>query len=163
MVSTRAAHIRIVAAPGIYVKFTTPCITESRIGDSTPDLTQELVLQKTIRVSHSTIYRGTLDGTPVVVKIAFDSDKARLKLRNETYNYFYMEELQGSVIPHCYNCLVGSTPIKGQTQPSGITCLILEDCGEPVESLYRLKPEDRYVNVHFISIESLLIYLNHLV
>ena len=143
MVSTRAAHIRIVAAPGVYVKFTTPCIAESAITDSTPDLTQELVLQKTIRVSHSTIYRGTLDGTPVVVKIAFDSDKARLKLRNETYNYFYMEELQGSVIPYCYNCLVGSTPIKGQTQLSGITCLILEDCGEPVGDFFCLNSEDK--------------------
>ena len=141
--TTIAAHVRIVTAPGLYVKFTTPCITESRIGDSIPDLMQEVVLQKTIRVSHSTIYRGTLDGTPVVVKIAFDSDKARLKLRNETYNYFYMEELQGSVIPHCYNCLVGSTPIKGQTQPSGITCLILEDCGEPVGDFFCLNSEDK--------------------
>ena len=143
MVSTRAAHIRIVAAPGVYVKFTTPCITESRIGDSTPDLTQELVLQKTIHVSHSTIYRGTLDGTPVVVKIAFDSDKARLKLRNETYNYFHMEELQGSVIPYCHNCVTGSTPIKGQTQPSDITCLILEDCGEPTKDFFRLRLEEK--------------------
>ena len=143
MVSTRAAHIRIVAAPGVYVKFTTPCITESRIGDSIPDLTQELVLQKTIRVSHSTIYRETLDGTPVVVKIAFDSDKARLKLRNETYNYFYMEELQGSVIPRCYNYVIGSTPIKGKTKPIDIACLIFEDCGEPVEDFFCLKPEEK--------------------
>ena len=143
MVSTRAAHIRIVAAPGVYVKFTTPCIAESAITDSTPDLTQELVLQKTIRVSHSTIYRGTLDGTPVVVKIAFDSDKARLKLRNETYNYFYMEELQGSVIPYCHNCVTGSTPIKGQTQPSDITWLILEDCGEPTKDFFRLRLEEK--------------------
>ena len=138
-----ASQVCIIVAQDFYVDFTTPCITESRIGDSTPDLTQELVLQKTIHVSHSTIYRGTLDGTPVVVKIAFDSDKARLKLRNETYNYFYMEELQGSVIPYCYNCLVGSTPIKGQTQPSGITCLILEDCGEPVGDFFCLNSEDK--------------------
>ena len=143
MVSTRAAHIRIVSAPGVYVKFTTPCIAESAITDSTPDLTQELVLQKTIHVSHSTIYRGTLDGTPVVVKIAFDSDKARLKLRNETYNYFHMEELQGSVIPRCYNYVIGSTPIKGKTKPIDIACLIFEDCGEPVEDFFCLKPEEK--------------------
>ena len=104
-----------------------------------------------------------MDGTPVVVKIVFASDKARLKLREEMNNYFALEDLQGTVIPRCYHYVIGSTPIKGQTRPSDIECLILEDCGEPVESLYRLKPEDRYVNVHFISIEGLLIYLNHLV
>ena len=158
-----AAHVRIVATEGFLINFTTPCITETRVSNFTPDLTQELVLQKVIHGSRSTVYRGTLDGTPVVVKIAFDDYKAKLKLRKEANNYFALEDLQGTVIPRCYNYFTGSARVKGEREPIDIGCLILEDCGEPVESLYRLKPEDRYVNVHFISIESLLIYLNHLV
>lgn len=138
-----AAHVRIVATEGFLINFTTPCITETRVSNFTPDLTQELVLQKIIQVSHSTVYRGTLDGTPVVVKIAFDSDRARWNLRKEAFNYFYVEELQGSVIPRCYNYVIGSTPIKGKTKPIDIACLIFEDCGEPVEDFFCLKPEEK--------------------
>ena len=96
-----------------------------------------------------------------MVKIALNYDIGRL--RKESRNYFAMEDLQGTVIPRCYNYAIGSIPIEGKTQSNSIGCLILEDCGEPLQSFYNLKPEDRYVNVHFISIESLLIYLNHLV
>ena len=104
-----------------------------------------------------------MDGTPVVVKIVFDSDKAKLKLREEANNYIAMEDLQGSVIPHCYNYVIGSALVKGKTEPSDITCLILEDCGEPVKDFLFLKLEDRYVHVHFISIgiEGLPVYSYH--
>ena len=84
-----------------------------------------------------------LDGTPVVVKIVFASDKARLKLREEMDNYFALEDLQGTVIPRCYHYVIGSTPIKGQTRPSDIECLILEDCGEPVGDFFCLSSEDK--------------------
>ena len=159
-----ASQVRITVAQGLRVDFTTPCITESRASGSTPDVTQELILQKDIQLSQyfssgyyevnlrPLIYRGTLDGTPVVVKIVFDSDKAKLKLREEANNYTAMEDLQGSVIPHCYNYVIGSTPIKGQTKPSDIAFLILEDCGEPVEYFPSLKLKDRCVHVHFNSI-----------
>ena len=86
-----------------------------------------------------------MDGTPVVVKIVFASDKARLKLREEMNNYFALEDLQGTVIPRCYHYVIGSTPIKGQTRPSDIECLILEDCGKAVEYFPSLKLKDRYV------------------
>ena len=99
--TTIAAHVRIVTAPGLYVKFTTPCITESRISGFTPDVTQELVLQEIIRYSQTPIYRGTLDGMPVVVKIALNYDIGRLG--KESRNYFAMEDLQGTVIPRCCN------------------------------------------------------------
>ena len=148
--TTIAAHVRIVTAPGLYVKFTTPCITESRISGFTPDVTQELVLREIIQASHSAVYRGTLAGIPVTVKDAFNY--VIDGLRNEARNYFAMEDLQGTVIPRCYNYVIGSTPIKGQTKPSDIAFLILEDCGEPVEYFPSLKLKDRCVHVHFNSI-----------
>ena len=94
-----ASQVRILAAQRCHVDFTTSCITESRANGFTPGITQELVLQKVIHGSRSTVYRGTLDGTPVVVKIAFDDYKAKLKLRKEANNYFALEDLQGTVIP----------------------------------------------------------------
>ena len=106
-----------------------------------------------------------MDGTPVVVKIVFASDKARLKLREEMNNYFALEDLQGTVIPRCYHYVIGSTPIKGQTRPSDIECLILEDWGKSVEDFFCLKLEDRYVHIHvrFLCIGiCLLIYTYYL-
>ena len=161
--TTIAAHVRIVTAPGLYVKFTTPCITESRISGFTPDVTQELVLQEIIRYSQTPIYRGTLDGMPVVVKIALNYDIGRL--RKESRNYFAMEDLQGTVIPRCYNYAIGSIPIEGETQSNSIGCLILEDWGKSVEDFFCLKLEDRYVHIHvrFLSIGiCLLIYTYYL-
>ena len=169
-----ASQVCIIVAQDFYVDFTTPCITKSKASGFTPDLTQELVIQDEIRVGQyfssgyyevdprPQIYRGTLDGTPVVVKIVFASDKARLKLREEMNNYFALEDLQGTVIPRCYHYVIGSTPIKGQTRPSDIECLILEDCGKAVEYFPSLKLKDRYVYVHFNIIEGLLICLYHL-
>ena len=127
-----ASQVCIIVAQDFYVDFTTPCITKSKASGFTPDLTQELVIQDEIRVGQyfssgyyevdprPDVYRGTLDGTPVVVKIVFASDKARLKLREEMNNYFALEDLQGTVIPRCYHYVIGSTPIKGQTRPSDI-------------------------------------------
>ena len=150
-----ASHVRIRVARNLHADFTTPCITESRASGSTPDVTQELILQKDIQLSQyfssgyyevnlrPLIYRGTLDGTPVVVKIVFDSDKAKLKLREEANNYIAMEDLQGTVIPYCYNYLTGSIPIDGETRSSAIGCLILEDCGESVEDFFSLKLEEK--------------------
>ena len=161
--TTIAAHVRIVTAPGLYVKFTTPCITESRISGFTPDVTQELVLQEIIRYSQTLIYRGTLDGMPVVVKIALNYDIGRLG--KESRNYFAMEDLQGTVIPRCYNYAIGSIPIEGETQSNIIGCLILEDWGKSVEDFFCLKLEDRYVHIHvrFLSIGiCLLIYTYYL-
>ena len=163
MVSTRATHIRIVTAPGLYVKYTTPCITESRISGFTPDVTQELVLQEIIRYSQTLIYRGTLDGMPVVVKIALNYDIGRLGKGSR--NYFAMEDLQGTVIPRCYNYAIGSIPIEGETQSNIIGCLILEDWGKSVEDFFCLKLEDKYVHIHvrFLSIGvCLLIYTYYL-
>ena len=161
--TTIAAHVRIVTAPGLYVKFTTPCITESRISGFTPDVTQELVLQEIIRYSQTLIYRGTLDGMPVVVKIALNYDIGRLGKGSR--NYFAMEDLQGTVIPRCYNYAIGSIPIEGETQSNSIGCLILEDWGKSVEDFFCLKLEDRYVHIHvrFLSIGiCLLIYTYYL-
>ena len=151
------AHVRILVEKHCSVNFTNPCIVESEDESSTPNLTQELILQRNIRGSHC---RGTLDGIPVIVNIKFDCDIDELK--EEAENYFAMKDLQGTVIPRCYNYFTGSTR-KGEREPIDIGCLILEDCGEPLQSFNNLKPEDRYVNVHFISIEGLLTYLNHLV
>ena len=161
--TTIAAHVRIVTAPGLYVKFTTPCITESRISGFTPDVTQELVLQEIIRYSQTLIYRGTLDGMPVVVKIALNYDIGRLGKGSR--NYFAMEDLQGTVIPRCYNYAIGSIPIEGETQSNSIGCLILEDWGKSVEDFFCLKLEDRYVHIHvrFLCIGvCLLIYTYYL-
>ena len=157
-----ASQVRILVAQGFHVDFTTLCITDSKVSGFIPDVTQELVLREIIQASDSAVYRGTLDGTPVVVKIVFASDKARLKLREEMNNYFALEDLQGTVIPRCYHYVIGSTPIKGQTRPSDIECLILEDCGKAVEYFPRLKLKDRYVYVHFNIIEGLLICMYHL-
>ena len=136
--TTIVAHVNIHAAQNCHADFTTPCNTDTRISGFTPDLTQELVLQKIIQASPrgATVYRGTLDGTPVVAKIVFGNDIAKLDLRKEANNYFAMEDLQGRIIPHCYNYVIGSTPIKGETKPSDISCLILEDCGESVGDFF---------------------------
>ena len=144
--TTTAGHVRIVTAPGLYVKFTTPCITESRISGFTADVTQELVLQEIIRYSQTPIYRGTLDGMPVVVKIALNYDIGRM--RKESRNYSGLEDLQGTVIPRCYNYVIGSASKRGKTKPSAIACLILEDWGKSVEDFVCLKLEDRYVHIH---------------
>ena len=77
----------------------------------------------------------------VVVKIALDRDISKLK--KEARNYFVMEDLQGTVIPHCYNYAIGSIPIDGETRSSAIGCLILEDCGESVEDFFSLKLEEK--------------------
>ena len=102
-----------------------------------------------------------MDGIPVTVKVAFNYIID--ELRSEARNYFAMEDLQGTVIPRCYNYVIGSALVKGKTEPSNITCLILEDCGEPVKDFLFLKLEDRYVHVHFISIgiEGLPVYSYH--
>ena len=160
-----ASQVRILAAQRCHVDFTSSCITESRANGFTPGITQELVLQKVIHGSRSTVYRGTLDGTPVVVKIAFDDYKAKLKLRKEANNYFALEDLQGTVIPRCYNYAIGSIPIEGETQSNIIGCLILEDWGKSVEDFFCLKLEDKYVHIHvrFLCIGvCLLIYTYHL-
>ena len=154
-----ASQVRILVAQGFYVDFTTPCVTKSKVGGFTPDVTQELVLREIIRDSEPAVYRGTLDGTPVVVKIALNYDIGRM--RKESRNYSGLEDLQGTVIPRCYNYFTGSTR-KGEREPIDIGCLILEDCGKAVEHFPRLKLKDRYVYVHFNIIEGLLIYMYHL-
>ena len=85
-----------------------------------------------------------------MVKIALNYDIGRM--RKESRNYSGLEDLQGTVIPRCYNYVIGSTPIKGQTKPSDIECLILEDCGKSVGYFPSLKLKDRYAYVHFNSI-----------
>ena len=137
------AHVRILVEKHCSVNFTNPCIVESEDESSTPNLTQELILQRNIRGSH---YRGTLDGIPVIVKIKFDYDIDELK--KEAKNYFAMKDLQGTVIPRCYNYAIGSIPIEGETQSNSIGCLILEDWGKSVEDFFCLKLEDRYVHIH---------------
>ena len=158
-----ASQVRILVAQGFYVDFTTPCVTKSKVGGFTPDVTQELVLREIIRDSEPAVYRGTLDGMPVVVKIALNYDIGRL--RKESRNYFAMEDLQGTVIPRCYNYAIGSIPIEGETQSNIIACLILEDWGKSVEDFFCLKLEDRYVHIHvrFLCIGiCLLIYTYYL-
>ena len=158
-----ASQVRILVAQGFYVDFTTPCVTKSKVGGFTPDVTQELVLREIIRDSEPAVYRGTLDGMPVVVKIALNYDIGRLG--KESRNYFAMEDLQGTVIPRCYNYAIGSIPIEGETQSNIIGCLILEDWGKSVEDFFCLKLEDKYVHIHvrFLCIGvCLLIYTYHL-
>ena len=82
-----------------------------------------------------------MDGIPVTVKVAFNYIID--ELRSEARNYFAMEDLQGTVIPRCYNYVIGSALVKGKTEPSDITCLILEDCGEPVGDFFCLSSEDK--------------------
>ena len=139
--TTMAAYVRIVAAQGFYVDFTTPCTIESKYSGFTPDHTQELVLQEIVRDSQPAVYRGTLNGMSVVVKIIIDRDIS--KLRSEAKNYFVMEDFQGIVIPYCYNYLTGSIRIEGKRKPRDIGCLILEDCGESVEDFFSLKLEEK--------------------
>ena len=102
-----------------------------------------------------------MDGIPVTVKVKINYIID--EVRSEARNYFAMEELQGTIIPRCYNYVIGSALVKGKTEPSDIACLILEDCGEPVKDFLCLKLEDRYVHVHFISIgiEGLSVYSYH--
>ena len=136
-----ASQVRILVAQGFYVDFTTPCTIESKYSGFTPDHTQELVLQEIVRDSQPAVYRGTLNGMSVVVKIIIDRDIS--KLRSEAKNYFVMEDLQGTVIPYCYNYLTGSIRIEGKRKPRDIGCLILEDCGESVEDFFSLKLEEK--------------------
>ena len=104
-----------------------------------------------------------MDGIPVTVKVAFNYIID--ELRSEARNYFAMEDLQGTVIPRCYNYAIGSIPIEGKTQSNSIGCLILEDWGKSVEDFFCLKLEDRYVHIHvrFLCIGvCLLIYTYYL-
>ena len=98
-----------------------------------------------------------------MVKIALNYDIGRLGKGSR--NYFAMEDLQGTVIPRCYNYAIGSIPIEGETQSNIIGCLILEDWGKSVEDFVCLKLEDRYVHIHvrFLCIDiCLLIHTYHL-
>ena len=142
--TTIVANIRILVDKNCYVDFINPCVANSKISGFTPDLTQELVLKEILQNSRATVYRGTLDGTPVIAKVSFGNDMAKLGLWKEVNNYFALEDLQGTVIPRCYNYVEGSTPIKRQTKPSEIAYLILEDCGKSVGDLFLLKLKKKY-------------------
>ena len=158
--TSAAEYVRILASQNCHVDFINPCTAKSRVRGCALDVTSDLILQETIQVSPrgSSVYRGTMDDFPVIAKIVFGHDIARLNLRKETKNYFDMPNLQGTVIPLVFNYIEGTTPIKGETEPSNIACLILEDCGKEVDSFFRLKLKDKYAYLIRINIEGLLIY-----
>ena len=98
-----------------------------------------------------------------MVKIALNYDIGRM--RKESRNYSGLEDLQGTVIPRCYNYVIGFASKRGETKPSAIGCLILEDWGKSVEDFFCLKLEDKYVHIHvrFLCIGvCLLIYTYYL-
>ena len=83
--TTIVENTRILVAENCHVDFTNPCTAKSKIRGFAPDIIQELILKKTIQVSlrEAAFYRGTVDGIPVVAKIVFGHDIAKLNLRKE--------------------------------------------------------------------------------
>jgi hypothetical protein len=80
------------------------------------------------------VYRGNLDGSRIVVKIASDGQIDRLRHEMEVYKS--LKDLQGEVIPICYGMfLVGDS----------CTVLILEDCGTPPASFSDLSSVQRCI------------------
>ena len=86
------------------------------------------------RIIQENVYRGNLDGSRVVVKIASDGQIERLRHEMEVYKS--LKDLQGEVIPICYGMfLVGDS----------WAVLILEDCGTPPGSFSDLSSVQRWV------------------
>lgn len=90
------------------------------------------------------VYRGTCDldhsGKPksVVCKVGFDDDQRFLP--KEWAVYQNLISLQGKYIPIAYRLVAGSTEI------GDATCLMLEDCGEPLSNFFHKYPlELKYV------------------
>jgi hypothetical protein len=80
----------------------------------------------------SVIFRGNVDGIPVIVKVA-EFDKVPL-LSQEAHVYGTLTHLQGKGVPHFY----GAFFIKP-------TCVVflMEDCGAPLTSFSELCQEQR--------------------
>jgi hypothetical protein len=100
--------------------------------------------RSTIALSHAVqwgdlchVFRGQFGGRPIVAKICSDrADRAEWPLREEYAVYKTLRDLQGSAIPRCYGLFkVGDFA----------DMLLLEDCGESLQSYDGLTPQQRCV------------------
>ena len=103
-----------------------------------------LHLRSTISLCHALqwgdrrhVFRGRFGGRPVVAKICSDgANGAQSPLREEYATYQTLRDLQGSAIPRCYGLFrVGDFA----------DMLLLEDCGESLQSFDGLTPHQRCV------------------
>ena len=98
----------------------------------------------TISLSHAVqwgdrcqVFRGRLGGRAVVAKISSDcADRTESPLKEEYAVYQILRDLQGSAVPRCYGLFrVGDSA----------DMLLLEDCGESLDSYDGLTPNQRCV------------------
>jgi tRNA A-37 threonylcarbamoyl transferase component Bud32 len=81
------------------------------------------------------VFRGQFDGRPIVAKICADrTHRAEPGLREEYAVYQTLRDLQGSAIPRCYGLF---------RVADFADLLLLEDCGESLESYDKLTPYQR--------------------
>jgi serine/threonine protein kinase len=85
----------------------------------------------------SYVFRGYFGGRPIVAKISSDrTDPAKSPLQEEYAVYQTLRDLQGSAIPRCYGLFrVGDFA----------DMLLLQDCGESIQSYDGLTPYQRCV------------------
>ncbi|RDB21594.1 hypothetical protein Hypma_011261 [Hypsizygus marmoreus] len=112
--------------------------------DSTiPQVQYATVTRLIQRTEHSMICQALLDGTvEVVLKLGLSpSSRARIQVEGDHYEA-RLKRFWGSVVPICYGLYEG--PVK---RPSGlcngISCIMLEYAGEPLENFVSLPREDK--------------------
>ena len=145
-----AGHIQI-STQKFRKRFKTPCTVPSNLEEASKDITHELVLQESLGdYSNYPIYRGTLAGNPVVVKIAFDDTIHAEDLRIEAKNYALLQKLQGSSIPKLYNFVEGPVSFSHRKLNAVFVCIIIQDCGNRINLFdenrnFLLRTSEKYV------------------
>lgn len=117
---------------------------------------QELLSVATVQsvvssTDHSVVYRATLDKNTVILKCSVPNElrlrdhRSFVDLKTEAQAYQdKLARLCGTVVPKFYGFYVQEA--KGLEKPIG--CLVLEDCGDCIETFfYELPYDDRYVHV----------------
>ncbi|KII85418.1 hypothetical protein PLICRDRAFT_94339 [Plicaturopsis crispa FD-325 SS-3] len=96
----------------------------------------------TVQVYRAAVYRASIDGQNVVLKVSvpnkrdsapFDKVEAEGKVYRGT-----LSGLQGTVVPRLYGFYRGSDARRRK-----ICCLVMEDCGDPVQFLDKLEDADK--------------------
>ncbi|KII85416.1 hypothetical protein PLICRDRAFT_126242 [Plicaturopsis crispa FD-325 SS-3] len=116
-------------------------IKRSRSVTSTPLATA--TVSSTIQDNmHCKVYRASINGHDVVIKLSVPHRKdprsfADLEMEGKVYSDS-LRDLQGTVIPRSYGFYRGSDASRRK-----ICCLVMEDCGDPVQFLDKLDDADK--------------------